>query len=156
MKEDVWFLNFLEAFFYIFFWFDVNLHHRIMYSFVLCILHFWFWLVIVFFYHFFFIIISFFFQGWSMESLHSPLCLANHNEGKKNISDRKRGMILLMLESLWERNDEFLCGVWMRHFKLKMRECFCHSFWCPLQTPADVARSTGNKEVADMIDNFQV
>ncbi len=66
-------------------------------------------------------------------------------------------MILLMWESLRERSNGFFFGVWMRHFKTQNeRECFCHSFWYPLQTPADHARLRGKKKIADMIDNFQV
>ncbi len=66
-------------------------------------------------------------------------------------------MILLMWESLRERNNEFLFGVWMRHFKTqKWESVSVIAFWYPLQTPADHARSTGKKEIADMIDNFQV
>ncbi len=55
-----------------------------------------------------------------------------------------------------KRSNQFLFGVWMLHFRIQKREHFSHSFWYPLQTPADDARSRGHQEVADMIDNFQV
>jgi hypothetical protein len=53
---------------------------------------------------------------------------------------------------IWVRNyDEegLLCDFWMKQFKP-------HPLWYNLQTPVDCARSDGNKEVADMIENFKV
>ncbi len=80
----------------------MNLHHRIGYSLVLCILHSWFQLAIVFFSLFFFIspLLSLF-SGKCMESLYSIIVLQAQS-WEENKSDRKRGMILLMWDSLSE------------------------------------------------------
>ncbi len=56
-----------------------------------------------------------------------------------------------------EEENEVFSGVWTRNFKPeKERICFSHSFWYHLQTPAEESRSYDKKEIADMIDNFQV
>ncbi len=157
-KENVWFLNWGGHFFYMFFFlFDVNLHHRIWYSFVCCTFHFWFTLVIVFFVLFFISpLFSFVFQGQSKESLHSPFVLQITMMRREQIRQKERDDSFDVRES--EREEQWI-PLWCLDEAFensKWEIVFSHSFWYPLQTPADHARSSGKKEIADMIDNFQV
>ncbi len=111
--------------FNMYFWFDVNLHHRIRYSFVLCILHSDFhWLL--FFFHIFFLhlsspLICLSRAKYGISLL--TLCFANHNNEKKTNWTEREGWFF-WCERVWERNNEFLFAVWMRHFKTQHERVF--------------------------------
>ncbi len=86
---------------------------------------------------------------------HPLFC--NCNDEKKTSQTEREGWFF-WYERVWEREEQCI-PLWCLDETFqnsKWESVFCHSFWYPLQTPADHARSAGKKEVADMIDNFQV
>jgi hypothetical protein len=109
----------------------------------------------IFFWFFLSLLLSFILQGQSLEISSFILCLANHHEEKERMRGSERDVSLDLRES--EKEEQWI-SLWClgETSKPKMRECFFNSFWYPLQTPADLARSNGENEAADMIDNFQV
>ncbi len=85
------------------------------------------------------------------------LCLANYNDEKKTKQTEREGCFFWCeRESVGEEQWVHLWYLDETFQNSKWESVFCHSFWYPLQTPADRARSEGKKEIADMIDNFQV
>ncbi len=111
---------------------------------------FWFSSIITVFYLFFHFV-SFFFS-FSPYLILMHLLREEYGNSFTEFFDVKE-----IWESVRKRNNRFLCHVWMKQFKTQIeRVLLSHSFWYSLQTPANLARSRGYNEVADIIDDFQV